>query len=99
LPDYARKLWYRYDSLFAENEDSIDLEALKTQFAAQFRFVKERYRGGLAYLLVFNSLIFRIPLWLKRVYSPPLLWLESALQWTNAGKRSSCFVICRWMKV
>jgi SAM-dependent methyltransferase len=98
LPDYARKVWYRSDSLFAENEASIDLEALKTQFAAQFRFVKERYQGGLAYLLVFNSLIFRIPLWLKRIYSPPLLWLESSLQWTNAGKRFSCFVICRWMK-
>jgi len=97
LPDAVRRIWYRHDRYFAENEASIDLEDLKRQFSHRFRFVKEMYSGNVGYLLVLQSLILRLPLWLKRIYAPAALLIES---WINPllGRRSSCFVVCQWQK-
>jgi SAM-dependent methyltransferase len=98
LPDRVRRLWYRKDRLFAENEGSIDLKALKEEFSPQFKFIKEDYKGNIAYLLVMNSMIFRIPLKLKPIYSPFLMAIESLVEKIQ-GKLFSCFVICQWMKI
>lgn len=95
--DMFRTLWYRFDKYFADNEAAIDIKYLKQQFAQQFSFKKEVYRGNLAYLLVVNSMIFRIPLWLKRYYSRPLFWIERLIAKIQTQK-SSCFVICQWVK-
>jgi SAM-dependent methyltransferase len=92
-----RTIWYRHDSLFAENEEALDLEALKAECENLFEFKMERHVGGAAYLLVLNSMIFRVPLWLKRIYSPAVMRLERML----AGFHSRTFslaVICRWEK-
>jgi len=98
LPDRARQLWYKSDSMFAENEAAIDLEALKAKFSSQFKFIKEDYKGNVAYLLVLNSLVFRIPLLLKAIYSPLFIGIESMVEKIQ-GKLLSCFVVCQWMKV
>jgi len=98
FPDRVRRLWYRCDSLFKENEAAVDLEALKGEFSSEFEFVKEDYKGNVAYLLVLNSLVFRIPLRLKRIYSHPLIWIESMVEHIQ-GKLSSCFVIGQWKKI
>lgn len=98
LPDKLRKLWYRSDSLFAENEAAIDLTTLKAEFSGRFAFLKEEYRGNLAYLLVLNSMVFRLPLWTKRLYSPPLMLFESLFERIQT-RRTSCYVICQWRKV
>ena len=97
LPDLARQIWYRRDKLFAANEAAIDLTMLKRTFACKFEFQKEEYGGSIAYLLVLNSMVFRVPPSVKRFYSRPLLHLESMIQ-RMQGKRSSCWVICRWRK-
>ena len=92
-----RAFWYRHDSLFAENEAAIDIESLKRECEGLFEFRMERYVGGPAYLLVLNSMIFRVPLWLKRIYSPALMRLERLL----AGFHSRTFslaVFCKWEK-
>jgi len=92
-----RAVWYRHDSLFAENEESLDIEALKSEFAGLFEFRMEKHIGSAAYLLVLNSMIFRVPLWLRRIYSPPVMRLEKML----AGFHSpalSLAVICQWVK-
>jgi SAM-dependent methyltransferase len=92
-----RAIWYRHDSLFADNEESLDLDGLKGEFASLFEFKLERYVGSAAYLLVLNSMIFRVPLWLKRIYSPAMIGLEKML----AGFHSPTFslaVICQWKK-
>lgn len=92
-----RTIWYRHDSLFAENEDALDIEALKIECDKLFEFKLEKHVGGAAYLLVLNSMIFRVPLWLKRIYSPVLMRLEKML----AGFQSRTFslaVICQWEK-
>ena len=92
-----RSIWYRHDSLFADNEESLHIEALKRDCESLFEFRLEKYVGSVAYLLVLNSMIFRVPLWLKRVYSPALIRLERML----AGFQSRSFslaVVCQWEK-
>lgn len=98
LPDALRKLWYKYDKLFAPNEASIDLEQLKAEFAGKFKFPTEHYGGNLAYLFVLNSMIFRIPVRLKPFYTPAAISCESFVNRFQA-KWSSCFVICQWQKI
>jgi SAM-dependent methyltransferase len=92
-----RALWYRHDSLFAENEEALDIEALKHEFESLFEFRMEQHVGSVAYLLVLNSMIFRVPLWLKRIYSPTLMRLEKMLS-SFHSRTLSLGVICRWEK-
>jgi SAM-dependent methyltransferase len=92
-----RTFWYRHDSLFADNEAALDIEDLKRECESLFKFKAESHVGSVAYLLVLNSMIFRVPLWLKRIYSPALMRLEKML----AGLHSqtlSLAVICQWEK-
>jgi SAM-dependent methyltransferase len=95
--DAARRLWYRHDDLFEENEAAVDLEDLMRRNVARFDFLTTRYSGGPAYLLVFNSMVFRVPLSWKARYTRPLLWLERRLERIQ-GKRTSCFAIVQWRK-
>jgi SAM-dependent methyltransferase len=98
LPDIFRTYWYKHDKLFMENEASLDIDELKKEFSGRFAVAKERYAGNIAYLLVMNSMIFRIPLWMKSVYAPILLPLESLFE-KMMTKGSSCFVISQWRKI
>jgi len=50
-----------------------------------------------AYLFVLNSLIFRIPLPLKRVYAPLLTAIESVVH-PYLTKRLSCIMVGQWRK-
>jgi len=97
FPDLIRQWWYKHDSLFADNEEAIDLNEMKLKFASLFSFDRERYLGNAAYLLVLNSMVFRIPLKLKRFYTPLLLRLESLIS-PFQGRLLSCFVVCQWRK-
>ena len=97
IPDLFRQQWYKRDLMFARNEAAIDLAELKRANADRFEFVRESYGGNLGFLLVFNSMVFRIPQRLKPWYSPALLRLEGLLG-RMQGKRSACFVICQWRK-
>lgn len=97
LPDLFRAYWYKHDHLFARNEASIDLPDLKKEFSKHFSFRSESYRGNIAYLLVLNSMVFRIPWTLKRLYSPALLKIESLFD-GHQGQRLSCFVVSQWQK-
>jgi SAM-dependent methyltransferase len=98
FPDQIRRKWYEYDSLFAENEEAIDLKAMKQAFTSGFTFNRERYLGNAAYLLVLNSMVFRIPLKLKPFYTPLLLQFESLIS-PFQGRLFSCFVVCQWQKI
>jgi SAM-dependent methyltransferase len=97
LPDVARRVWYRRDPLFAENEAAIDLALLKRMFRNKFEFSAEVYGGNLAYLFVLNSLILRVPLSIKGLYSNALIRTELLLRHVQ-GRRFSCFVVGRWRK-
>lgn len=92
-----RAIWYRHDSLFADNEESLDIAALKRDCEGLFEFRMEQHVGNAAYLLVLNSMIFRVPLWLKRIYSPAVMRLEKLLAGFQSPA-SSLAVICQWEK-
>jgi SAM-dependent methyltransferase len=98
LVDIVREYWYKHDKLFADNEASIDLCQLKEDFAGHFRFKSESYRGNVAYLLVLNSMVFRVPLSLKRIYSPAFMAVESVIERLQ-GQLMSCFVVSQWQKL
>ena len=92
-----RAIWYRHDSLFAENEESLDIESLKRECKNLFEFKVEQHVGSIAYLLVLNSMIFRVPLLLKRLYSPAVMRLEQMLSRFHS-RTFSLAVICQWEK-
>ena len=96
--DLARRAWYKRDDLFADNEEAIDVEALKTEFADRFRVNHEIYSGNVGYLFVLNSMVFRIPISVKRIYSPLFLGIEGAIE-RFQGPRFSCMVIAQWVKL
>jgi SAM-dependent methyltransferase len=97
LPDLVRRFWYKHDHFFSDNEQAIDTVSLEREFSSQFDFNKVNYLGNLAFLLVLNSLIFRIPVGAKRLYSPLLLRLEALINKLQ-GKTMSCYVVARWQK-
>lgn len=95
--DHIRKFWYKHDKYFAENEESIDLQALKQSFQGKFEFITEKYKGNVAYFFVFNSLVFRIPVKFKKFYSPVLMFLEKCIEKVQI-RATSCFVLAQWRK-
>ncbi len=97
VPDFGRRLWYRFDKLFEANEAGIDLGQMKRLNANRFAFEMTRYTGALGYLLVHNSYIFRLPLAFKRHYTPPLLRLEAFVE-PLQGRFTACAVLSRWRK-
>jgi SAM-dependent methyltransferase len=97
LPNLVRRVWYKFDRFFSDNEKAIDLKALEQDFLREFRLRKVNYLGNLAFLLVLNSLIFRIPRWAKKFYSPLLMKLEAKIHILQ-GKLTSCFVVAQWQK-
>ncbi len=93
-----RQWWYRWDPLFEENEQAIDLDRLTENHRSLFQPRLTKFLGGPAYLLVLNSLVFRIPQRLKAILSPGLLRLELLMQ-PLFSKRLSLFVVSQWQKV
>ena len=98
LPDVIRKVWYRFDRFFSDNEAAIDISGLQRDFRESFKLRKVNYLGNIAFLLVLNSLIFRIPPKSKKLFAPLLMKLEP---WVNKlqTKLTSCFVVTQWQKL
>jgi SAM-dependent methyltransferase len=95
--DLARKFWYARDGYFASNEASIDTAALQRQVADLFTVEREVHFGTVAWLLVLQSMIFRIPVGLKPFYTAPMMALERMLKPVTT-KASSCVVSGVWVK-
>jgi SAM-dependent methyltransferase len=81
-----REAWYERDRYFdAQSERPLD--ALEIARAGHGRFALERityFGGGPAYFLIQNSLILRLPLWLKRPIATPLMMADAACSWLPA---------------
>jgi SAM-dependent methyltransferase len=97
IPNKIRVFWYKYDKFFEPNEQAIDLKKLKIKFSPKFDFIYEKFGGNLAYLLVLNSLILRVPIFFKNIISPILLYIESFIN-IFQNKFLTCFVISQWKK-
>lgn len=97
LPDIIRRVWYRFDRFFEDNEASIDVTRLEKDFGDRFELKKAEYCGNIAFLLVLNSLIFRIPVSSKKYFSPALMKVEALISKLQT-KLTSCFVVTQWQK-
>lgn len=98
LPDVVRRVWYRFDRFFSDNEAAIDVGRLQKDFGERFELKKVDYLGNLAFLLVLNSLIFRIPPGSKKFFAPLLMRLEPIVNQLQT-ELTSCFVVTQWQKV
>ena len=97
FPDLIRRVWYRFDRFFSDNEAAIDVAALQKDFGDRFELKKAKYLGNLAFLLVLNSLIFRLPPGSKRFFAPLLMKLEPLVNRVQT-KLTACFVVTQWQK-
>jgi len=94
----VRKLWYRVDRYFdQENEAALDAVAITEMVADKFELQDVTYGGGPAFFLVYNSLIFRVPYWMKRVYARPLIQIERIWNSLPTPYPHGYFV-ARWQK-
>jgi SAM-dependent methyltransferase len=96
--DRWRKRWYAKNDLFEANEESINVRALTKEFAGDYDVIRERYIGNIAYLFVFNSMVFRVPAWLKRIYSALFIAIETMLIPLLEKPTTSCMAVCLWRK-
>jgi len=96
-PDKLRGWWYRHDPLFGSGEASIHPRRLLKEHGRDYEEIASTFGGGPAYLFVFNSLIWRLPIRLKSRLAPGLFWLEKILS-PLQSERFSFFVIGRWRK-
>ena len=93
-----RKIWYRADRYFdQENEAALDAVAITKIVADKFELQDVTYGGGPAFFLVYNSLIFRVPHWMKRVYARPLIQIERIWNGLPTPYPHGYFV-ARWKK-
>jgi ubiquinone/menaquinone biosynthesis C-methylase UbiE len=97
MPDMIRRVWYKFDHYFADNEASIDVGRLQDDFGHQFELSHAKYLGNVAFLFVLNSLIFRVPHAVKKFYSPLAMKLESVLSKLQ-NKWTSCFAVAQFRK-
>jgi SAM-dependent methyltransferase len=97
LPDLVRRVWYRFDRFFSDNEASIDVERLQRDFLSHFRLKRAQHLGNVAFLLVLNSLIFRMSPRMKKRLAPTLMQLEPLINKLQT-KLTSCFVVTQWQR-
>jgi len=98
LIDWLRKLWYRLDKIyFAENEQSVDLDELIIKYDKHLKLVKGKYGGNVAYLLVQESLLFRMPPGMIKFYASPLMVMEKILS-VFQSRLTSCWVLALMQK-
>lgn len=98
LPDVIRRVWYRFDRFFSDNEAAIDIDLLKADFGDRFTLKRVNYLGNVAFLLVLNSLIFRIPPGSKKFFAPLLMKLEPVINKLQT-RLTSCFAVTQWQKL
>lgn len=94
----ARDLWYRRDGYFdAPTERALSHDELLGMAGDRFTPEVVRYFGGLAYFLILNSLVLRVPLRAKRWVAPVAFPLERAFNALNSRAASPVF-LARWRR-
>lgn len=91
--DFFRQLWYRFDrKYFEDNEQSINIDAVGGM-NTQLELVQSIYGGRLAYLLVQEAMIFRVPSRLIPFYAPWLMRIEDTIDRTMPMPFLSAWVV------
>jgi SAM-dependent methyltransferase len=100
--DYAlnvvRDKWYAADSYFdAPTEEALSHDVILKQASPFFESGGVKYFGGLAYFLIFNSLITRVPLAAKPVIWPIVKPVEIAFGSIPMSSIYPCF-LAKWRR-
>jgi len=94
-----RLLWYRHDRYFdAQTERPLYHAELIAMASDWFRLQDVQYLGGPGYLVVLNSLLFRLPRSLKRLVAPPLTKFDGLYNQLPAVAPFLYF-IARWRRI
>ena len=94
----ARKIWYKHDRYFEENsEAALNHSEMLASTDGRFKVNNITYMGGIAFYLIYNSLIFRIPVGMKKYMAPPLFALECLMSYLPGKFLYSSFV-GQWIK-
>lgn len=94
-----RKLWYKFDRYFEANtEEALDHDLMAKNYSHLFECESVHHLGGPAYFLICNSLLFRIPLGLKKIIFYPLMFMEKIYN-KLPGKFMYPYFIARWRKI
>jgi SAM-dependent methyltransferase len=92
----VRRLWYRLDKYFeADTEAALAHDEILAIASDSYSGIDLHYMGGPAYFLIYNSLLFRIPLPVKRIIAPPLFIAEAAYN-KLPGRFWFPYFIARW---
>jgi len=74
-----RDIWYKVDKKYFDSntEAALDHNELLKYANNRFKVLDIQYGGGAGFILVFNSLAFRMPKKLKRIIAPPLFSFDN----------------------
>jgi SAM-dependent methyltransferase len=94
----VRDKWYASDKYFdAPTEQALSHDAILNQASPYFEREAVRYFGGLAYFLILNSLILRVPLGIKPMLWPIVKPIEIALGSIPLPGMYPCF-LAKWKR-
>jgi SAM-dependent methyltransferase len=94
----VRNKWYAADKYFdAPTEEALSHDKILKQAAPYFEGEAVRYFGGLAYFLILNSLIMRVPLAAKPILWPIVKPLEAAFGNVPLPGMYPCF-LAKWKR-
>lgn len=94
----VRRVWYRMDKYFEHTtERALTVQELTDLGGEHFTLDYKRYMGGPAFYLILNSMIFRLPLFVKKILFIPLFAGEWVYNLFRAKFLYPSFV-ARWKK-
>ena len=97
--DFVRTIWYKFDNYFEANtEDSLNHPKLLNIQKEKFKLDTIKYFGGPSYFFIYNSLILRLPIFLKPLISKLLLSFEKTYNRLGFEWLYPAFV-AKWKKV
>lgn len=99
LFDFVRGLWYKIDNYFEANtEDSLDHSKLLNIHKDKFKLESIKYFGGPSYFFIYNSLILRLPIFIKPLISKLLFSFEKIYNKFRYEWMFPAFV-AKWKKI
>jgi SAM-dependent methyltransferase len=94
----VRDKWYASDKYFdAPTEQALSHSSILNQASPYFEVEAVRYFGGLAYFLILNSLIMRVPLGVKPFLWPVVKPIEAAFSNIPIPSMYPCF-LAKWKR-
>ncbi len=94
----VRLLWYKMDKYFEENtEEALDHDKMLHKQSKYFGPFKVVHLGGPAYFLIYNSLLFRLPVSIKKIIAPILMFLERLYNYLP-GKLLYPYFVATWVR-